>query len=130
VRIFQTKTLRPLFHNTRNRIEIIKKLPKKFHKDNKGIFIIEDVNWLKAWDRFDHSIRDTLTTLAPQVTLQDQQASKLAFYFYHIGLFFQHFGTNAMDVQYVKDVEQFFLAHQAEVGEKEEEQLFVNAFKN
>jgi hypothetical protein len=129
VRIFPTKTIRPLFASTRARVELINKLPKKFHKQNKGIFIIEDINWLKEWEPFYKQMKETLATLVSEVVISDEQSFKLAFYLYHISLFFKHFGTTEADQFYVQDVETFFTAFPAELGTRDEEQLFLNAFK-
>ena len=129
MRKFNSKTIRALFRSTKNRVELIKNLPKSFHKQYSGLWRIEDKDIMKEWPAFSNSINDKLNTLAPEVILSERETSMLALYFHHIGLFFQHFSNEPADIQYAADISNFFLHHQAEVGPREETELFNNAFK-
>jgi hypothetical protein len=130
MRKFPTPTIRPLWNNTKKRFLIIKKLPKKWHKDNAGIFRIEDVNVLNAWDAFEKHLSQKLLSIAPEVVISDELAFKFAFYLHFTAQFFYHFGNDETDAQYNVDATNFFNAFKNEIGERNEESLFLNAFKN
>lgn len=129
MRIFKTQTIRPLFNNTLKRIQAINRIPKKWHKEHAGIFKIEDKNVLKEWEPFCKELQTKLRTVVPDVAIDDELAFKFAFYLHFVAQFYNHFGDET-DRQYIGDVDAFFAHYQAELGERNEATLFLNAFKH
>lgn len=127
MRSFPTQELRRFWIVTKSNFEIIKKLPKKWHKQNAGIFRIEDKNVLEEWEPFCIAFNKPTLSLAPSIAIDDDLVYKFAFYLQFTAMFFKHFGEEK-DTAFWYQVEEFFKKYQAEVGVLNEEQLFRNAF--
>lgn len=128
MRKFPSLELRSIWIECKTRFEIIKGFPKKWHKQNAGIFRIEDKNVLDEWEPFCIAFNKLTLSLAPEIMIDDDLTYKFAFYLQFVALFFKHFSRDEKDTAFWYQAEAYFQKYQAELGVMHEEQLFRNAF--